>query len=237
MDRSVFLDKQLSLITPRGVRHGVVVDRQVLQDYGYDTEEAEEFKVGDLREFLFDHWSTIFLADGEEGLERPATADEVQLLHSGKRLDPNTRLALLDLDTSPVFHVLVKPATDGSGNGGRTRRMKNPVRLLQAGSGTKTNDRVPEFAPTHVRSASKASVPVPVGTIVGPGEAAEPPTTEPRKTVTATATATMTTSTSPKDRPSLATTTRTSPATLNNNNSNHNSGSATPSKKSCCTIM
>lgn len=235
MDRSVFLDKQLSLITPRGVRHGVVVDRQVLQDYGYDTEEAEEFKVGDLREFLFDHWSTIFLADGEEGLERPATADEVQLLHSGKRLDPNTRLALLDLDTSPVFHVLVKPATDGGGNGGRTRRMKNPVRLLQAGSGTKTNDRVPEFAPTHVRSASKASVPV--GTIVGPGEAAEPPTTEPRKTVTATATATMTTSTSPKDRPSLATTTRTSPATLNNNNSNHNSGSATPSKKSCCTIM
>lgn len=235
MDRSVFLDKQLSLITPRGVRHGVVVDRQVLQDYGYDTEEAEEFKVGDLREFLFDHWSTIFLADGEEGLERPATADEVQLLHSGKRLDPNTRLALLDLDTSPVFHVLVKPATDGGGNGGRTRRMKNPVRLLQAGSGTKTNDRVPEFAPTHVRSASKASVPT--GTIVGPGEAAEPPTTEPRKTVTATATATMTTSTSPKDRPSLATTTRTSPATLNNNNSNHNGGSATPSKKSCCTIM
>lgn len=155
-----FVDTALFLVTPTGGRHRVVVDAGVLGDYGYGADEAGQFKVGDLREYVFDAWDTV--VGSTEPLERPASVEQIQLLHFGKRLDPNGCLGTLDVETSPVFHLLVREPAAAAAAAGPLGRVKNPVRLLQSGAGVRVrraNEPVPAFTATHARSASRRSVP------------------------------------------------------------------------------
>lgn len=219
---SAFVDIPLFLVTPTGGRHRVVVDAAVLQDYGYAADEAREFKIGDLREYVFDEWSTIVA--GTEHVERPAAAEQIQLLHFGKRLDPNGCLGMIDVETSPVFHLVVRdPAAVGATgtDPGTFGRARNPVKLLRTAAavrGKRANEPVPAFTPTHARSASRKSV----------------PTTDNNVAATATATATPTekekTSVSSRRRaPAAPVATTTTTTTL--------VATADTPKHPCCAIM
>lgn len=219
---SAFVDIPLFLVTPTGGRYRVVVDAAVLQDYGYAMDEAGEFKVGDLREYVFDQWSTIVAST--EQLERPVAAEQIQLLHFGKRLDPNGCLGMLDVETSPVFHLVVKDraAVGAAGTDpGTFGRARNPVKLLRTAAavrGKRANEPVPAFTPTHARSASRKSVPTTDNNVAATATATATPTEEEKISVSSRLRA--------PTAPEATTTTTTTPVAR-----------ADTSTHPCCTIM
>ena len=74
------------------------------------------FRVGDLRQYIFDHWKELVSERESHGSEsqeditnRPDSVERIQLLHLGTRLDPNVPLKDLNLKLSHVLHIVVKP--------------------------------------------------------------------------------------------------------------------------------
>ncbi|GMG19347.1 unnamed protein product [Ambrosiozyma monospora] len=112
-----FAGLTVQLLFISGERLSLKLDEQFLQDNGFYTqEEINNYRIGHFRQYLFDDWSELVQHKEQHGHEstvvinkKPTTAEQIQLLHLGSRLNPNDLLSTLNLELSPIIHVIIKP--------------------------------------------------------------------------------------------------------------------------------
>lgn len=144
------MNRKLTLVTISDVKYPIELNESVLKQHGFtDFDDFNKFKIGDLRCFIFENWNSIF----DAVMEKPEFIQQIQLFHSGKRLDPNTNLTNLNLDMLPFFHIFIKNKSDIdlAHNDDHSsyilsssfKSMKNNLSLTNKND--KTNKPVPEF--------------------------------------------------------------------------------------------
>lgn len=155
-------DTQLELLFVTGDRVHLTLDQALYGKCGFDKDSYELFKVGDLREYLFKNWEEIVSECENFGNEstvnihkQPASADRIQILHMGQRLDPNTLMNSLNLNISHVLHIVVKPEgmnMDSSPEKNRFDRFTTQFRRPTKGKrrGSTSNKPVPAFVTSAV---------------------------------------------------------------------------------------
>lgn len=155
LTQTQFINRPLSLISTSGAKYTIKLNHEILSDYGYSENETQLFKIGDLREYIFDNWNDITSSSDDKSIELP---DQIQLLHFGKRLDPNLCLSSLDIETSPVFHVIIKDKDTLLNQNDSSNASKIPLKIFRNdySNNKKTNKPVPQFNQTHIRSNSVA---------------------------------------------------------------------------------
>ncbi|GMF00256.1 unnamed protein product [Ambrosiozyma monospora] len=112
-----FVGLTVQLLFISGERVSLKLDEPFLQDNGFLTqEEINSYRIGHLRQYIFGDWSELVQHKEQHGHEstdviskKPTTAEQIQLLHLGSRLNPNDLLSTLNLDLSPIIHVIIKP--------------------------------------------------------------------------------------------------------------------------------
>ncbi|KAG0688307.1 60S ribosomal protein L16B [Pichia californica] len=146
----------ITLILADGAKkHPLSLTRDVLQYFGYtDITEIDQLQVGHLREYIFENWNLLFTNTNSVN---PELVEQIQLIHTGKRLDPNIPISSLNLQISPVFHVIIKDKNLINSNNGDFA--KHSLKFIQLKSSkNKKNDPVPEFNQTHRRSVTNSSL-------------------------------------------------------------------------------
>lgn len=161
------LDTKLELLFVTGDRVHLQLDKELLSECGFHEDSFQMFRVGDLRQYIFDRWKELVSERESHGSEsqeditnRPENVERVQLLHLGRRLDPNVLLKDLNLKLSHVLHIVVKPnGLDEAGLQDKSRFdhfASQFIRTRTSGNrrGSSSNTPVPKFVSSVAHKGS-----------------------------------------------------------------------------------
>ncbi|QPG73655.1 hypothetical protein FOA43_000968 [Brettanomyces nanus] len=161
------MDAKLHLLFVTGDRVHITLNNNLFKACGFDEANNQMFRVGDLRQYIYEDWTEVVSHRENHGSEslvditaRPQSSDCIQLLHLGKRLDPNSLVSSMNLDLSEVVHILVKPyyaVPETSQNKKRLDRFTSQIIKVKSSKnrrGSTSNTPVPAF----VTSAATAMV-------------------------------------------------------------------------------
>lgn len=132
-----------------GDKVSLPLDDEFYASCGFQT-NPQEVRIGDLRQFLWDKWDTLISkreSHGSESLDnitkRPQHVEQIQMLHLGRRLDPNELLNGLDLSVSHYIHIMIKPELPLQS--GKFERLATQLKTKTNRRGSTSNDPVPVF--------------------------------------------------------------------------------------------
>lgn len=89
-----------------GTKVPLTLDTELLSQVLY-TESVDKCTVNELVDYIYTCWTKI-MPEKEES-NQPVYMSQIQLLHLGSRLDPETKISSLNLLVSPILHIVIKP--------------------------------------------------------------------------------------------------------------------------------
>ncbi len=97
------LHNEIQLLFINGVRIPLTINKELVDSFGFES-NPESFRIGDLRGYIHQNWNGLLnhvelntTESSEDVKVSPTTAEQIQLLHLGNRLNPNDYLNSLNL--------------------------------------------------------------------------------------------------------------------------------------------